>query len=49
MAVVLFEILMLGKSPYESRSTDSDNVLDAIAAARPDLSVEREERAQSAI
>lgn len=32
MAVVLFEILMLGKSPYESRSTDSDNVLDAIAA-----------------
>lgn len=32
MAVVLFEILMLGKSPYESRSTDSDNVLDAIIA-----------------
>ncbi|MBD5118872.1 MAG: hypothetical protein HDT37_07140 [Clostridiales bacterium] len=32
MAVVLFEVLMLGKSPYESRSTDSDNVLDAIIA-----------------
>lgn len=32
MAVVLFEILMLGKSPYESRSTDGDSVLDAIAA-----------------
>lgn len=30
MAVVLFEILMLGKSPYESRNTDSENVLEAI-------------------
>ena len=32
MAVVLFEILMLGKSPYESRDTDNGDVLDAITA-----------------
>lgn len=32
MAVVLFEILMMGKSPYESRGTDGDGVLDAIIA-----------------
>lgn len=32
MAVVLFEILMLGKSPYESRDTDNGDVLDAIMA-----------------
>ena len=32
LAVLLFEILMLGKAPYESRNTNNQDVIDAIIA-----------------
>lgn len=32
LAVLLFEILMLGKAPYESRNTNNQDVIDAIMA-----------------
>lgn len=34
LAVLLFEILMLGKAPYEARGTSADGVVDAIIAGR---------------
>lgn len=30
MAILLFEVLMLGKAPYESRNTDNEDVIQAI-------------------
>lgn len=34
LAILLFEILMLGKAPYEARDTDADGVVEAIIAGR---------------